>query len=110
MDMTTAPYIFVTCAAVAAAGSLVFLFRWSHRRRVERAKAEAIREANRLLDVWICRYCGLMSLIRNDECVWCSAARPEEYISRTIAAKEFSAQIHKGHPRPQTGRTGRGSL
>ena len=108
--MTIPPYIFVTCIAVAAAGSLMLFLRWRHRKGVERAKAEAIREANRLLEVWICRYCGLMSMIRNDECIWCSAARPEEYLARSITTKEFSAQVRKAQPRPHAESTGRGDL
>ena len=108
--MTIPPYIIVTCIAAAAAGGIMLLLRWSHRRGVERAEAEAIREANRLLDVWICRYCGLMSLIRNDECIWCNAPRPEEYISRTITAKEFGTQLRKPQPRPHAESSGRGDL
>ena len=105
--MTIPPYILISCTAVAAAGCLVLFLRWTHRRGIQRAKAEAIREANRLLDVWICRYCGLMSLIRNDECTWCCAARPEEYIARSITTKEFSAQIRKPRPMPHAESTGR---
>ncbi|HTY59582.1 MAG TPA: hypothetical protein VMF59_12245 [Bacteroidota bacterium] len=108
--MTIPPYIIVTCIAAAAAGGIILLLRWSHRRGIERAKAEAIREANRLLEAWICRYCGLLSLIRNDECIWCSAPRPEEYISRMIAAKDFSAQIRKAQAKLHAESSGRVDL
>jgi hypothetical protein len=101
--MTISTYIIITCIAVAAASGLMLILRWTHRRGVERAKAEAIREANRLIDVWICRYCGLMSMIRNEECIWCNAARPEEYISRSITTKEFGAQVRKSQPSAHAG-------
>ncbi|HEX7573778.1 MAG TPA: hypothetical protein VF514_11840 [Bacteroidota bacterium] len=94
--MSIFSYMVVSLLLVAAAMCIILLVERSRRKAIEKAKAERIREANRPLKVWICRYCGFMSLMRNEVCSGCGSPRQEEFIYRTILGKEFAAQIRVG--------------
>ncbi len=94
--MSIFSYIIVSLLLVAAAICIILLVERSRRKAIEKAKAERIREANRPLSVWICRYCGFMSLMRNEACSGCGSPRQEEFIYRTILRKEFAAQVRVG--------------
>jgi hypothetical protein len=89
-------YIIVSLLLVAAGLGLSLLVRRSRRKGFEKANAEKIREANRPLRVWICRYCGFLSLMREEGCSGCGAPRPEDFIERTILRKDFQAQTRAG--------------
>jgi ribosomal protein L37E len=85
---------------VAAAVCLILLADRSRGKAFEKARAEQLMEANRPVSVWICRYCGFMSLMKNQTCSSCDVPRPEEYVYRTIPGKEFAAQFRKTVPKP----------
>jgi hypothetical protein len=89
-------YIIVSFLLIAAGLGVSLLVRRSRRRAFEKANAEKIREANRPLRVWICRYCGFLSLMREESCSGCGAPRSEDFIYRTILRKDFEAQTKAG--------------
>ena len=95
-------YIILSLLLIAAPAGLIFLVRRSRRKAFEKAKADELREANRPRKVWICRYCGFMSLMRNEVCSGCGSPRPEDFIYRTIPGKDFAAQ--RREPREQVHR------
>lgn len=94
--MSLFSYIIVSLLLVAAAMCILLLVERSRRKAIETAKAERLREANRPLKVWICRYCRFMSLMRNEVCSGCGSPRPEDFIYRTILRKELATQIQVG--------------
>jgi ribosomal protein L40E len=89
-------YIILPLLPVAAVVTLILLVVRSRREAIEKAKAEQLSEANRPLNVWICRYCGFMSSMRSEVCSGCGSPRPEEFIYRTIPPKELAALIRLG--------------
>jgi ribosomal protein L37E len=93
-------YILVPLVLVAAVVCIILLVDRHRRKEYEKAKAAQIREANRPVEVWICRYCGFMSLMKNQTCSRCGNPRPEEFLYRTIAGKDFAAQLRKPAPPP----------
>jgi ribosomal protein L37E len=98
--MSIFSYIIVSLLLVAAAMCFILLVERSRRKAIEKARVERIREANRPLSVWICRYCGFMSLMKNQTCSSCDVPRSEEYVYRTIPGREFAAQLRKTVPKP----------
>ena len=105
-QMTALLYVLVALLIVTAILSLRFFVGRSRRKAIEREKAEQLDEANRPLEVWICRCCGFMSLIRNEECTWCGAPQTDDFFSRTISRKDFTAQLQKPSPKPYNEGTG----
>jgi hypothetical protein len=95
-------YIIFSLLLVAAAVCLIFLVRRSRRKALEKAKADQLWEANRPRRVWICRYCGFMSLMTKEVCSGCGSPRPEDFIYRTIPGKDFAAQ--RNEPREEAHR------
>lgn len=93
-------YIIVSLLLVVATLSLIFLVGRTRRKTFAKAKAEQLRAANRPFEVWICRHCGFMILMRNEDCAWCGTPRPGDFISRTIPGKDFTAQLQKPLPKP----------
>lgn len=89
-------YIIVSLLLIAAALGMSLLVGRSRRKALEKAEEEKIREANRSLRVWICRYCGFLSLMSEQSCSGCGASRPEDFIYRTILRKDFEAQTRVG--------------
>jgi hypothetical protein len=82
---------------VSAVILCVMLIVGRHRRNaIENAKAERIREANRPVRVWVCRYCGFMSEMSEEVCSGCASPRPEEFIYRIVPAKDLTAQVRPG--------------
>ena len=100
-------YIILPLLPVAAVVTLILLVVRSRRKAIAEAKAEQLREANRPIKVWICRYCGFMSSMRSEVCSGCGSPRPEEFIYRTIPPKELAAQIRPG---TGGGKAGKGSV
>ena len=98
--MFSISYLSVTFLLVGATVCVILLAGRNRRKAIERAKAEELNEANRRFEVWICRHCGFLSLMRSDDCSWCSAPRPDDFFSRKITGKEFSAQVQKPLPNP----------
>lgn len=99
-------YIIFPLLLVGASLCLIVLFRRGRRKAFEKAKAEELREANRPFEVWICRYCGFMSLMKNEVCIWCDAPRPEDFVYRTIPKKDFTSQLQNPLPKPFAGGSG----
>jgi hypothetical protein len=95
MSVITA-LIFVSLLLVAIVMGILLLFGRSRRKAIAKARAEQFREANRPLKVWICRYCGFLSLMRSEVCSGCGSPRPDEFIHRTIPRKDFATQIRIG--------------
>jgi hypothetical protein len=100
-------YVIVALLLVAAAVCLVLVVDRSRRKAFEKEKADQLMEANRPVKVWICRYCGFMSLMKNQNCTSCEIPRPEEFVYRTIPAKEFAAQCQKPVSKPDSERSGK---
>lgn len=97
--MTILSYIIASLVVAAAIPCLKIVLDRHRRNVLQKIKAEELREANRTLEVWICRACGFMSLMRNEECTWCGALRPDEFFSRLIPRKDFTAQLQKPAPK-----------
>jgi hypothetical protein len=98
--MIVLSYVLASLLLVAAAVCLTLVVDRSRRKALEKAKAEQLMEANRPVSVWICRYCGFMTQMKNQNCTSCGVPRPEEFVYRTIPGKEFAAQLKKTPPKP----------
>jgi len=91
---------------VAAALVLILYFGYRHIKAAERAHEQMRLEAERPLDVWLCRNCGFVTLLKNEDCTWCKAPRPDDFLFRKIPPKEFAAQVRKPMPKPYAGYSG----
>lgn len=100
--MTPISYIVISLLTVAAIACVVCLVRWRRRKAVLKAREEELRKTNQPLRVWLCRQCGFTVLMRSEECTWCGAPRPEDFMFRTIRRKDFTAQLKKPAPAPYT--------
>jgi len=64
-------YILIGAALGAAILILFSLVGWRRRRAIAKARAESLYRANLAVEVWICRYCGLKSMMTDENCHWC---------------------------------------
>ncbi len=98
--MTFLDYILILGSLGIALAFVVFIVGRIRRRAFEKARAELLYRANLTCEVWVCRYCGFKSLMKNEECHGCGAPRPEEYVSMTIKEKEYAAQLQHRPTKP----------
>jgi len=85
---------------VATALALILYFGYRYVKAAERAHAQKLLEAEQPLDVWLCRNCGFVTLLKNLDCTWCKAPRPDDFLFRKISPKEFADQVRKPMPKP----------
>lgn len=97
--MTFIAYIVVAIMLAAAVACVVNLVRTTKRKAALRAREEEMRKTNQPLRVWLCRNCGFTVLMSIDECNWCGAPRPEDFMFRTIRRKDFTDQLKKPAPK-----------
>ena len=97
--MTLFEYTAISASAVLLLLLVVYLTRRSRRKALEKARAESFYRANLTFEVWVCRFCGCKSFMKAEECHWCGAPRPEEYVSMLIKEKEYAAQLHPPPPK-----------
>jgi hypothetical protein len=100
--MNILTYIEISLILVAGVVCALLFAARMRRKAIERAKAEKLRQTNQPLNVWLCRSCGFMTLMRNQECTWCGAPRPDDFMYRTIRQKDFVSQVKKPPPKPYT--------
>jgi hypothetical protein len=100
--MTFLRYIIGSILLLILVVGVVWLLARNRRKAMEKARAEKLRETNQPLNVWLCRSCGFMTLMRNQECTWCGAPRPDDFMYRTIRQKDFVSQVKKPPPKPYT--------